>query len=294
VTVEGRDSEAARLDSIERALLLVAGQGSSARVAALLESAGSSAADSERDRLDAAARDDIRRKSIVLLERGVRVTLFGDDDYPPNLILQGKPVAPLLFYMGNRALLSSSGIGMCGSRSATPLGLRAARACGLEVSRRGLAIVSGYAKGVDTATHLAALESGGSTVVVLAEGIDHFRVKREYRAAFDPERVLVVSQFAPTQPWRSYAAMERNRIIYGMGRALVVVEAGERGGTLAAGKGALRAGRPVFVLDFGGDTPPGNQELIAAGGVPIASATDLVEAIGALASAGAASQAALF
>lgn len=210
-----------------------------------------------------------------LSSREIFAVLRGDPDFPQMLIHRGKCSAPVLFCLGNRSLLRKEGIGMCGSRAVSDLGLKAAVACGQEVSSRKLSVISGYAKGVDTATHLAALESGGTTVIVLAEGFDHFRIKQVFKEHFDPERVLVVSQFYPSQPWLSHAAMTRNAIIYGLGRALVVVEAGERGGTLAAGQGAIRMGRPVFVLNFGKDTPPGNRILLDRGGFPVESKESL-------------------
>lgn len=178
-----------------------------------------------------------------LLARGVTAVNAGGREFPASLVVNGKPAVPTLFCMGDRALLTAAGAGMCGSRRVSPLGLKAAHACGQEVSARGLTVVSGYAKGVDTATHLAALEQGGKTVIVLAEGINAFRVKREFATSFDPNRVLVVSQFRPSQPWAAYAAMARNHVIFGLGKALVVIEAGEKGGTLAAGRDAIKRGR---------------------------------------------------
>lgn len=223
----------------------------------------------------AALEDEARRLS----DRGVEVMSFLDEDYPVGLIQRGRPVAPLLFYIGRRSLFQAPGVGMCGSRKVSPLGLKAAHACGDEVQRRGMAVVSGYAAGVDTATHLAALRGGGDTVVVLAEGIDHFKIKRDFASDYDPSRVLVVSQFPPSQPWAAHAAMARNKVIFGLGLALVVVEAGERGGTLAAGEGALGVGKAVFVLNFGAETPGGNALLLSKGGKPIRSRDELGEAL---------------
>lgn len=227
-------------------------------------------------------RDRLSRQAADLTERGVVAINADDPRYPDSLVVKGRPVAPTLFCLGDLSLLTAAGAGMCGSRKATELGLRAARACGEEVSLRHLVVVSGYAKGVDTQTHLAALERGGATVIVLAEGINRFRVKREFADSYDPRRVLVVSQFHPAQPWASYAAMARNHLIFGLGRALVVVEAGEKGGTLAAGRDALKRGRPVFVLNFGDQTPPGNRMLIDDGAQPVGSRRELGEALDAL------------
>lgn len=207
--------------------------------------------------------------------RNVHAVIYGDSIYPSSLASNGKVTIPILFALGNVELLSARGVGMCGSRAVSALGLKAARSCGEQVSDRRLSVISGYAKGVDTETHLAALDRGGRTVIVLAEGITKFRVKGAFKNSFDLNRVLVLSQFASTQPWSSHAAMARNAVIYSLGRALVVIEAGERGGTLAAGRGALRSGRPVYVLDFGEETPPGNQQLLAAGARPIRSVREL-------------------
>ena len=197
--------------------------------------------------------------------------MFGDAEYLAALVLRGRPAAPIIFYLGDLRLAERPGIGVCGSRAVSELGIKAARNCGGEVSRRGMVVISGYAKGVDTEAHLAALRSGGSTVIVLAEGFDHFRVKRVFARDIDPRRVLVLSQFPPSQPWQAHAAMARNALIFGLGCALVVIEAGAKGGTLAAGEGALRIGRPLLVLDFGHDSPEGNQLLIKRGGRPMTS-----------------------
>ncbi|MFB7075776.1 DNA-processing protein DprA, partial [Streptomyces sp. NPDC056290] len=227
--------------------------------------------------LSADDRKEVDAKASNLSDKGIRVILRGEKGYPDSLLHNQRSSAPILYLWGNFDLLHLDGVGMCGSRSASELGLKAAEACGREVSARQMSVISGYAKGVDTVTHLAALHSGGSTVIVLAEGFDHFRIKKNFRDAFDLKKVLVVSQFPPSQPWLAYAAMARHKVIFGLGRALVVVEAGEKGGTLAAGEGALRMGRPVFVLNFGSDTPAGNKILLEKGGYPITSREQLGE-----------------
>lgn len=252
------------------------------RMTAALLQLGPDLVEREWESLEDSAQQLLAHQAADLTARSVVAVNADDDRFPASLMVKGRPVVPTLFCLGDLRLLTAAAAGMCGSRKATPLGLKAARACGEEVSRRGLAVVSGYAKGVDTQTHLAALDRGGSTVIVLAEGINHFKVKREYAAAFDPDRVLVISQFHPAQPWASYAAMARNHLIFGLGRALVVIEASEKGGTLAAGRDALKRGRPVFVLNFHDQTPPGNRLLIDAGAHPISSRHELGQALDAL------------
>lgn len=218
----------------------------------------------------------LRREAEHFANDGIDAVIFGAAGYPMTLV-QVKSAPPILFYKGNRSLLEAPAVGMCGSRSATERGLRAAMACGEEVASKGLTIVSGYAKGVDTETHLAALMSGGTTVIVLAEGIAHFRTKRAFAETGLPDdRVLVVSQFPPRQRWSAWAAMTRNGLISAISRALVVIEVGETGGTLNAGLQALDMRRPVLALEFAeGATPRGNEVLFTKGAHPVRSRQQL-------------------
>lgn len=227
--------------------------------------------------LDENVRTELTDEAQELVKRGVDVALLHDDLYPATL--RGLPDAPpMLFWWGNAELFSQPGVGMCGSRKVSVEGLRAARACGLKVAENGLTVISGYAKGVDTATHLAALEAGGRTVIVLAEGINHWRIKRDFKGAGVTEHnVLVLSQFPPRQPWNAGAAMARNGVIAGMGKALVVIEAGETGGTLNAGKQGLEMGRPVVALEFSQATPAGNKLLHERGAHAIRTGGELGE-----------------
>lgn len=226
------------------------------------------------------------RDARALLDRGVDVVYAHEPSYPSRLLSLRK-APPILFYWGNSDLFDVPAVGMCGSRHASDSGLRAARACGRVVASLGLTIVSGYAKGVDTETHLAALETGGKTVIVLAEGISHFRQKRSFVATGLPEeRVLVISQFAPSQSWNVGSAMARNAVIFGLAQVLIVIEAGETGGTLNAGLQALANNRPVLALDFKTvSTPPGNEILFGRGATRVRSLSELEESLNKLASA---------
>jgi DNA processing protein len=224
----------------------------------------------------------IAKESGELRARDIHVITALDPEYPHQLRDLKRP-PPFLFLWGNADLLTEPGIGMCGSRNVSDRGLEAARSCGTQVGSYGLHVISGYAKGVDTETHLAALAAGAGTVIVLAEGITHFRKKRVFEAVpFDATTVLVISQFAPSQRWTAGAAMERNGIIAALGRALVVIEAGETGGTLNAGKQGLDIGRPVIALEFSGSMPPGNRLLFEAGASVVGNRRELREVLTAL------------
>jgi DNA processing protein len=220
-----------------------------------------------------------------LAAQNVSALLLGDADYPAALAAS-RAAPPVLFARGACELLREPGIGMCGSRHAAEASLHAAQACSQTVAARHLNLVSGYARGVDMVTHVGALAHGGTTVIVLPEGIQRFRVRRgELADVWDPSRVVVVSQFSPNQPWNAGAAMARNAVISGLSQALVVVEAGETGGTLAAGLHALERGQPVIALQFD-EEPAGNRILLEKGALPVRSRQELAERLADLPAAG--------
>ena len=222
-------------------------------------------------------RDDIEAEAQLLEAGGAGAVVLGHERYP-SMLASLRQAPPALFYLGNSELLAMPSIGMCGSRHATDQGLGAARACGEEAARCGLAVISGYARGVDTEAHAGALDTEGRTIMVLAEGIQRFKAKRWLAPrTHDPHQVAIVSQFPPTQPWSVRTAMTRNAVIVGLSLGLVVIEAGESGGTLAAGMQALDMGRPVFALEFKSEMPPGNKILLDRGAVPVRSRGQLRE-----------------
>jgi DNA processing protein len=196
----------------------------------------------------------------------------GDGRYPERLARTiGFLSLPSLHTRGNLSLLDLPGVGFCGSRKATPKGIDIAVDCASQLGEAQVVVISGYAPGVDMASHRAALQSGGTTIVVLAEGIRNFRVKKEISAEWDWSRVLVISQFEPNTIWRPDRAMERNKVIVGLSAATIVIEARDSGGTLHAGMTALRAGVPLFAASFSetAESHAGNNSLLAAGAFPL-------------------------
>ena len=145
------------------------------------------------EQLDSRTRSSVRDEAAGLADRGVTAILRGSTKYPRLLDLL-ENASPALFTLGNSSLLNKSSIGICGSRNVSDEGLRAAQNCGEMAATQGLISVSGYARGVDMATHVSTLEHGGSTIIVLPEGIQNFKVKRgEISTVWDPSRTLVVS-----------------------------------------------------------------------------------------------------
>jgi DNA processing protein len=198
-------------------------------------------------------------------------------DFPQRIkILNERMMLPALLYVrGNVAILNRPGVAIVGQRQAGEAALAATDVLASGLVSRGVNIVSGYAAGIDSAAHLAALRAGGTTSIVLAEGIDHFQTKPELKDHLTVDNILVISQFEPGARWAPYLAMTRNKLVCALSGAVMVIASGpERdangtmSGTFDAGLSALKMGIPVFVVspDFFSDAPTGNRRLIAKGG----------------------------
>ena len=214
------------------------------------------------------SRERAERQWTELHEQGIEVVSLVDPRYPSTLHqLLGDASPVILLCRGNLGLLDKIGVGFCGSREATDKGISTARATASQLAKVGVNVVSGYATGVDMAAHSAALEADGTTSIILAEGILRFRVKREIRALWDDRRTLVVSEFGANLPWSVSHAMTRNRTICGLSRALVLIEAKATGGSIQAGRDALRLQLPLFAAVYEGmpESATGNQELLREG-----------------------------
>lgn len=184
---------------------------------------------------------------------------------PASFTFQGKTLAVI----GNSALIGQSAIGICGSRNASPRGLAHSSQFARFAVELGFVVVSGYARGVDSEAHRGAMSAGGGTIAVLAEGINSFYVRRTLKDHNPESRLTAVSEFDPNAKWTAWRAMDRNKLIVGLSKGLVVVEAGETGGTLAAGRECLRQRKPLLVLAYDRRSVLGNELLISEGGIPV-------------------------
>lgn len=198
-----------------------------------------------------AARAKVEKIHTELAQRGVTLLALDAPEYPDRLRQRLGDRAPLLLYTwGNLDLLRERAVGFCGARDASDKGIMVARDCAIQITKWSWVVVSGGARGVDTATHQAALETGGATIIVLPEGILRYRLRRELKPLISQERVLLISEFPPSITWSVANAMQRNRTICALSEAVVVVESGTSGGTFEAGKLALRLKMPLFVADY--------------------------------------------
>jgi DNA processing protein len=213
-------------------------------------------------------RDRVKHHWDELLKHNVRVLSIIDPDYPEGVrSAVGESAPVLLLCMGNPELLNRVSVGFCGSREASEKGMATARDSATLLANEKINIVSGFAAGVDMNAHRAALAAGGTTTVVLAEGILRFRVKKDIRDVWDESRTLVVSEFGPNLPWSISHAMQRNKTICGLSRAMVLIEARSTGGSIEAGRDCLRMGLPLFAAVYGGspESATGNEELLRHG-----------------------------
>jgi DNA processing protein len=171
--------------------------------------------------------------------------------YPERVkVIMGKKAPKHLYMVGNIELLNMAGLGFCGSRKSSQKGLENAQDCSNQAAHNNVSVVSGNAAGVDFEAHYNCLKSGGKTILVLPEGINHFRIKKALEPVWDWSRVLVISQFEPDEPWKAFRAMTRNQLIIALSRVMIVIEAGEKGGTLNAGKETLKSGLPLYVAQY--------------------------------------------
>ncbi|MBC7479760.1 MAG: DNA-protecting protein DprA [Pseudorhodobacter sp.] len=211
---------------------------------------------------------------------GARMLCWGQGDYPKALV-DVTHAPPVLWAQGDVSLLARPMVALVGARSASSLGLRMARRLGESLGAAGWVVVSGLARGIDTESHGAALMTG--TVAVQAGGVDHIYPLENAKLA---EQILeygcrVSEQPMGMEPQARHFPM-RNRIISGLARAVVVVEAAAKSGSLITAECALEQGREVFAVPgHPFDARAGGcNRLIRDGAVLVRGASDIVEVLG--------------
>ncbi len=203
------------------------------------------AADADRDMADALRPGDM---SARLGEVGARMAVPGDDDYPEGVLdLPDPPVA--LFVRGRTISDLGPIVSVVGARNCSTLGVEVARSFGHGLASRGTCVLSGAARGLDSAAHEGALSAGGPTVAVLGSGID---VAYPRRSTSLLDRIVeagaVVSEYPPGVPAQAWRFPARNRLVASMAEAVLVVEGAAGSGSLITADFALDLGRPVFAV----------------------------------------------
>lgn len=190
----------------------------------------------------------------------------------------------VLFVRGSTACLRKNCLAIVGARAATQSARQTARRLGRELAARGVTIVSGLARGIDAAAHEGALEGGGTTVAVMASGIEEIYPPEHRRLAEEIVRNggALVSEMPMGSPPRRAHFPLRNRLISGLSSGVVVVEARRRSGSLITVRHALSQGREVFVVPgaVGGPFAEGTNQLLRDGARPVLGANDVLEDLG--------------
>jgi DNA processing protein len=201
----------------------------------------------------------------------------GEPDYPA--LLDVVPAPPALWVRGALVAADALAVAIVGARRATPYGVEVAEQLAAELAARGVTIVSGFARGIDTAAHRGALAAGGRTLAVLGSGVDvvYPQENRALARAIEGHGALV-SQFAPGTPALPGHFPVRNRTLAGLALGLVVVEAASRSGALISAGFAGDLGREVFAVPgrITSDASAGANRLIQDGAKLITCWQDIV------------------
>ncbi|MNM72331.1 hypothetical protein D3C81_840210 [compost metagenome] len=224
----------------------------------------------------------LEQREELIHRKGIEVMTWLDEDYP---LLMKESVRPpwVMYLIGDRKLLTSFSIAMVGTRVPTAYGRKVAELLTTELCRHKVTIVSGMARGIDGVCHEAALRCGGATIAVLGTAIDtaypseHTALYRQIAA-----NGLVVSEYPIGTPPHPGLFPQRNRIIAGLTRGTLVVEADVRSGSLITADSAMEANRDVFAVP-GQITSPkssGALGLIKQGAKLVTSAEDILEEYG--------------
>jgi DNA processing protein len=210
---------------------------------------------------------------------GHDLAALGDPDYPASLLEIGDP-PPVLYCMGRRELLTRPALAIVGSRNATPQGASDAQAFARALSAAGLTIVSGLALGIDAAAHRGALDGAGSSIAVTGTGLDRVYPAANRDLAHDlAARGLIVSEFAPGTPPLPQNFPRRNRLVSGLARGVLVIEATLSSGSLITARLAGEQGREVFALPGSIHSPfsKGCHKLLREGAKLVETAQDVLD-----------------
>lgn len=229
---------------------------------------------------------DIPALRATVAGHGLAIVDWHDAAYP-RLLKEVPDPPPVLLVRGNLDALHRPAVALVGSRRTTPYGERAAAFLARDVVGAGLAVTSGLALGIDACAHRAAVAAGGITVAVLGSGLDDASLypRANFGLAHDilANEGALVSEYLPGTPGLPHHFPQRNRIVAGLTRATVVVEAGEKSGALITARLALDYNREALAVpgNIFSLTSQGTHALLRQGAAIAASAADILEAIGA-------------
>jgi DNA processing protein len=212
---------------------------------------------------------------------GIRVLTWDDEEYPRRLKEIDQP-PPVLYILGDLTLQDEWAVAIVGTRRMTGYGRQVTEELAALLANHGVTVVSGLARGVDAAAHQSTLKNGGRTIAVLGSGVDQIYPPEHRKLAEElSKNGAVISDYPPGTPPESNNFPPRNRIISGLSRVVVVIEAGITSGALITSTFAANQGRDVFALpgSIYANQSKGTNKLIQQGARPLLEASDVLDVL---------------
>ncbi|MEG0918982.1 MAG: DNA-processing protein DprA [Anaerovoracaceae bacterium] len=211
-----------------------------------------------------------------------KILEFNDEKYP-EMLKRIKNPPKRIFYIGNIQLLNTVSVAVVGSRKTSDYGFWVASNVARRLAENNVTVVGGMAKGIDTFAHRAALKAGGNTIAVLGTGIDKC-FPSENKGLMDEiaKKGLIISEYPPGYPGDKWTFPQRNRIISGISKAVIIGEAGLHSGALITAEWAEEQNKYLFAVpgNINNIRNIGNNKLISDGVMPLTVIDDIFEYIG--------------
>jgi len=223
----------------------------------------------------------VEKAKKILSDVGAKIININDEDYPENLKNVIDP-PPIIYLRGELKPEDSLAVGIVGSRNCTEYGRTVAKTLAKELAPYGITIISGLARGIDTAAHFGALEGGGRTIAVMATGIERvYPSSNRNLASHIVKNGALVTDFPPLTSPIGYHFPLRNRIISGLSNAIIAVQAEKRSGVFSTVSWALDYNREVFAVPGNVDIRQsrGTNKLIKMGASVVTSSEDILQAL---------------
>lgn len=210
----------------------------------------------------------------------IDIITIKDKEYP-NILKEIEDFPLMLYIKGNKNILNNKNIAIIGCRECTEYGRKAAVYFSYNLAKENITIVSGLAKGIDTYSHIGALKAGGKTIAVLGNGLDIIYPKQNekiYEKIVKFGGAIITEYPLGTKPEKNNFP-ERNRIISGMSKGVLIIEAKEKSGTIITADFALDQGRDVFAVpgNINSVNSVGTNKLIKEGAMPVTNFRDVLE-----------------
>ena len=222
----------------------------------------------------------VKAYMLYMKEKNIQILTIKDEDYP-YLLKQIYDPPSVIYIMGNKKILSQNGIAIVGSRNCSLYGQKIAKYLSYQLAKKGIHIISGLARGIDTFSHIGTLQARGKTIAVLGSGLDVIYPPENEKLAekiVESGGCLVSEYIVGTKPLGEHFPA-RNRIISGLASGVVVVEASEKSGSLITVDFALEQGKNVYAVPGNINSPNslGTNSLIKQGAKIVTNVEDILE-----------------